>query len=160
MMVISTAVGQFRVEEDGIGISRVELAGQEAMEQAARTPLMMEAERQIQAYLSGRLRRFDLPLSMQGSVFDRAVWAQLLEIPYGTVTTYGDIASALGNRRAARAVGASCGRNPLLLLVPCHRVVGASGKLTGFAAGLQTKRALLSLEGIPIKKDKVCLNKT
>lgn len=112
----------------------------------ADTPLLREAARQLAAYFDGALRAFDLPLAAQGSAFDRAVWRALTAIPYGERRAYGEIAAAIGRPKACRAVGGACSRNPLLIVVPCHRVVGASGKLTGFAAGIEQKRALLELE--------------
>lgn len=119
-------------------------------------PVLVEAERQLLAYFAGELRRFDLPLSAQGTPFELAVWHRLEEIAYGDLESYGSIASQLGRPGAARAVGGACARNPLLIVVPCHRVVAASGRLTGFAAGLEVKRRLLALEGWTIEEDRVC----
>ncbi len=101
---------------------------------------------QIGAYLDGHLRTFDLPLRMLGTDFQRRAWRALLQIPYGACWTYGQQARAMGAPRAVRAVGQANGANPLPLVVPCHRVVGAGGGLGGFAAGLDLKRALLDLE--------------
>lgn len=114
--------------------------------QEAPTPVLLEAERQVKAYFGRRLKSFDLPLNMHGTAFEQAVWAQLCAIPYGETRSYGEIAALLGCPGAARAVGRACGKNPLLLLVPCHRVLGAKGRLTGYAAGIERKRALLVLE--------------
>lgn len=111
--------------------------------------ILQEAEKQLLAYFSGRRRAFDLPLQAQGTPFQRSVWAALREIPYGEVRSYGQIASALGRDKAVRAVGAANGRNPIPIIVPCHRVIGSNGKLTGFAGGLEAKRQLLALEGVP-----------
>lgn len=105
-----------------------------------------EARSQLNAYFAGRLRTFDLPLAPQGSAFQQQVWLELLRIPYGATTSYGDIARRLGEAGASRAVGAANGRNPLPIVVPCHRVVGADGSLTGFGGGLPVKRFLLELE--------------
>jgi methylated-DNA-[protein]-cysteine S-methyltransferase len=102
---------------------------------------------QLGAYFAGDLTEFDLPLSVPGgSDFERAVWAAMREIPYGQMRTYGEIAAETGDPGAARAVGVACNRNPLPLVVPCHRVVGAGGKLVGFGGGLPRKRFLLELE--------------
>lgn len=102
---------------------------------------------QLRRYFAGELMVFDLPLSVRGgSDFERAVWAELARIPYGETRTYGEIATATGDPGAARAVGVACNRNPLPLVVPCHRVVGAGGKLVGFGGGLHRKRFLLELE--------------
>ncbi len=91
-------------------------------------------------------REFDLPLAAKGTLFQQAVWAQLRKIPYGEVRTYGQLAAALGKPKASRAVGSACHRNPLCIVVPCHRVIGADGSLTGYAEGLEIKEYLLELE--------------
>ena len=106
-----------------------------------------EAARQLDAYLAGDETQFDLPLAPQGSPFERRVWAALREIPYGDTVSYGDLALRLGLQRgAARAVGRANSRNPLWIVVPCHRVIGADRNLTGYAGGLDVKRELLALE--------------
>lgn len=101
---------------------------------------------QLAAYFGGRLRRFDLPLCPEGTKFQQNVWMQLRAIPYGETRSYGQIAEALGSPGASRAVGLANGRNPLPIIVPCHRVIGADGSLTGFAGGMDRKRFLLDLE--------------
>jgi methylated-DNA-[protein]-cysteine S-methyltransferase len=108
--------------------------------------LLREARRQLDAYFAGRLRDFDLPLATRGTAFQRRVWQALREVPYGATRSYADIARQLGNPNATRAVGAANGRNPVPIVVPCHRVVGADGSLTGFGGGIDTKRFLLQLE--------------
>ena len=110
-------------------------------------PVLREAARQLDAYFSGALTRFDLPLDMNGTPFQRQVWAALLTIPYGETRSYGAIARQIGQPTACRAVGAANGRNPISIVVPCHRAVAANGALTGFAGGLAIKRRLLALEG-------------
>lgn len=106
-----------------------------------------DAVLQVEQYLAGERRAFDLPLAPAvGTAFQRRVWAALEAIPYGTTTTYGTLAAALGLPRAVRAVGAANGRNPLSIVRPCHRVLGADGTLTGYGGGLPAKRALLALE--------------
>ena len=106
-----------------------------------------EVERQLDEYFAGERRSFDLALDPHGTPFQLAVWMQLRTIPTGQTTTYGEVAARLGKPSASRAVGAAVGRNPISVIVPCHRVVGASGALTGFAGGLDRKRTLLTLEG-------------
>lgn len=101
---------------------------------------------QLVAYFAGTLREFDLALDPHGSAFDVRVWNELRRIPYGTTISYGELAERVGNAAAARAVGAANGRNPLPIVVPCHRVVGANGSLTGFGGGLQTKQFLIEHE--------------
>jgi methylated-DNA-[protein]-cysteine S-methyltransferase len=110
-----------------------------------------DVTRQLGEYLDGTRTGFDLPLDARGSDFQRSVWALIAEIPYGHTTSYGDLARRLGDGTDPRDVGAAVGRNPLSILIPCHRVVGSTGKLTGYAGGLPRKRALLDLEqtGIP-----------
>ena len=111
------------------------------------SPLLREAVAQLMAYFVRRLERFDLPLAPRGSAFQQLVWARLLEIPYGTTVTYGDLANRVGRRGAARAVGGANHRNPIGIVIPCHRVVGRDGTLTGYASGLERKAWLLALEG-------------
>ena len=103
---------------------------------------------QLREYFSRIRREFELPLQVQGTPFQKAVWAQISRIPYGATTTYGEIARAVGRPKAARAVGAAVGANPLSIFIPCHRVVGADGSLTGYGGGLEMKAALLQLEGV------------
>ena len=110
------------------------------------TPLLAEAQRQLEGYFAGARTSFDLPLAPHGTPFQQAVWAALLDIPYGETRTYGQIAAAVGRPRASRAVGGACHCNPIAIIVPCHRVVGSSGALTGYAGGLDKKSALLALE--------------
>jgi methylated-DNA-[protein]-cysteine S-methyltransferase len=101
---------------------------------------------QLEAYFAGTLRDFDLPLAPRGDEFQQRVWALLREIPYGETRSYGDLARALGDRNLAQAVGTANGRNPIAVVVPCHRVIGADGSLVGYAGGLDRKRHLLALE--------------
>jgi methylated-DNA-[protein]-cysteine S-methyltransferase len=107
---------------------------------------LLALQEQLAAYLAGELREFDVALAPVGTPFQREVWAALRRVPYGTTTTYGALAAAIGRPSAVRAVGAANGRNPTCLVVPCHRVVGADGSLTGYAGGLDAKRHLLDLE--------------
>ncbi|WOX53522.1 methylated-DNA--[protein]-cysteine S-methyltransferase [Aeromonas sp. CD] len=103
---------------------------------------------QFEAYFAGHLQRFTLPLAPRGTAFQQAVWQALCDIPYGETRSYSDIARAIGKPNAVRAVGAANGRNPLSIIIPCHRVIGQNGSLTGYAGGLPIKQALLRLEGI------------
>jgi methylated-DNA-[protein]-cysteine S-methyltransferase len=109
-------------------------------------PVLIETARQLGEYFDGRRSAFDLPLRFRGTEFQRAVWSALLEIPFGETSSYGALARALGRPGAARAVGAANGRNPISIVAPCHRVIGANGALTGFAGGLAAKKELLALE--------------
>ena len=111
-------------------------------------PLLREAARQLQAYFEGRLQRFELPLDLRaGTAFQQAVWQRLCAIEHGQLARYGALAQQLGKPQAARAVGAAVGRNPVSIIVPCHRVLGSSGALTGYAGGLWRKQSLLRTEG-------------
>jgi methylated-DNA-[protein]-cysteine S-methyltransferase len=111
-----------------------------------RHPVLVQAERQLNEYFSGKRKKFSLALEMRGTPFQKDVWEALLAIPFGETRSYGQLAKQLGNPRATRAVGAANGRNPVSIIVPCHRVIGSSGKLTGFAGGLAVKAQLLNLE--------------
>jgi|SRR5579862_1718163 len=111
-----------------------------------RHPILIETERQLGEYFAGKRKAFSVALDLRGTRFQKDVWESLLAIPYGETRTYGQLAKQLGNPRATRAVGAANGRNPVSIIVPCHRVIGSSGKLTGFAGGLETKAQLLTLE--------------
>ncbi|MEJ5062553.1 methylated-DNA--[protein]-cysteine S-methyltransferase [Erwinia sp. MYb375] len=108
---------------------------------------LQEAERQLREYFAGHRQQFSLPLDFIGTAFQKQVWAALVTIPFGETRSYGEIAQQIGNPTAVRAVGAANGKNPLSIIAPCHRVIGANGKLTGFAGGLVTKAFLLRLEG-------------
>jgi methylated-DNA-[protein]-cysteine S-methyltransferase len=108
--------------------------------------LLAQAARQLSAYFEGRGKAFDVPLDLLGSSFQKAVWSALLQIPLGCTASYTDIARQIGRPQAVRAVGTAVGQNPIAIIVPCHRVIGADGSLTGYAGGLDRKRALLALE--------------
>ena len=123
--------------------SRVRLG---EMVEDERHPVLVETERELGEYFAGRRREFSVALDMRGTRFQRDVWEALLAIPFGETRSYGQLARQLGNPRATRAVGAANGRNPVSIIVPCHRVIGSSGKLTGFAGGLDVKAKLLNLE--------------
>ena len=141
----NTPIGAVRLTEEGDSIIRIELTDANASSSAP-TPLLREAELQIVAFLRGDRRQLDFPIRMVGTPFQQRVWQALQQIPYGATRTYGAIATAIGNPRASRAVGMACNKNPLLLIVPCHRVVGTGGKLVGFAYGTEAKQRLLELE--------------
>jgi len=113
--------------------------------ESARGPVA-EAIRQLREYFAGRRTEFDLPLEPEGTPFQKSVWRGLQQIPYGVTISYGELARWVGNPKASRAVGAANGKNPLPIVIPCHRVIGANGTLTGFGGGLPIKQALLDLE--------------
>lgn len=111
-----------------------------------RHPVLLAAEQQLKDYFGGKLKKFSVPLDFAGTDFQKKVWAALLAIPFGETRSYAQIARQIGRPKAVRAVGAANGRNPISIIAPCHRVIGANGKLTGFAGGLETKATLLQLE--------------
>ena len=109
-------------------------------------PILLETQKQLNEYFAGQRQNFDLPLDFEGTEFQQKVWQALLSIPFGETRSYKDIAEQIGNVKAVRAVGAANGKNPISIIAPCHRVVGANGKLVGFAGGLENKDVLLKLE--------------
>ena len=113
-------------------------------------PLLREAARQLTSYFERRLKEFDVPLEMNGTPFQRKVWDTLLEIPYGEVISYAQLADKVGSPRGFRAVGAANGKNPIPIIVPCHRVINTGGGLGGYSCGLPYKRRLLELEGVQV----------
>ncbi len=142
-----TRLGPLTLTEEDGALTRL-LFGEDAPAQARReeTPLLRRAFEELEAYLAGGLREFDLPLHARGTPFQRRCWEALLDIPYGRTRTYAQQAQAVGSPRACRAVGMANHRNPLPILIPCHRVVGSDGSLTGYAGGLWVKRTLLEIE--------------
>ena len=148
---IASPVGRLALEADGEALGAVRWAG--AGERAAKTPsvpVLREAARQLERYFAGRLKKFDLPLAPHGTDFHKRVWALMSDIPFGETATYGGMAMALGS--GARAVGTACGRNPIPIIVPCHRVLASGGREGGYSGGqgLPTKRRLLALEGVDL----------
>ena len=142
--VIDSPVGHLRVAHDEISLTEVQFSDDTLVPPA--TPLLQEAAEQLQAWFRGTRRDFSLPLHMIGTDFQLRCWQTLLAIPYGQTITYGQQARMIGSPKATRAVGGANHRNPLCIVVPCHRVIGADGTLTGFGGGLDTKRWLLAHE--------------
>lgn len=114
------------------------------------TPLLREVHRQLDAYFNRKLKVFNVPFVLEGTPFQQKVWRALCDIPYGTCITYGELAVRIGDPKACRAVGMANGRNPLPVIIPCHRVIGSGGKLTGYTGGLEIKTKLLQVEGITL----------
>jgi methylated-DNA-[protein]-cysteine S-methyltransferase len=141
---VETPIGPLLLHAVEGRLSRIEFGAPTACTSSA--PPFPEAEAQLHAYFAGELERFELPLARGGTPFQRTVWDALAEIPYGTTTTYSELAARIGRPSACRAVGAANGRNPLPVILPCHRVLGAAGALTGYGGGLERKRHLLALE--------------
>jgi methylated-DNA-[protein]-cysteine S-methyltransferase len=144
----ATPVGELTLVGSDVGLRAVLWEGSELHGQAATgtSPLLDDAARQLSAYFAGDLRRFELALDLHGTDFQLAAWAALADVPYGTTRTYGEQARRLQRPHAARAVGAANGRNPLPIVLPCHRLVGADGSLVGFGGGLHRKAWLLAHE--------------
>jgi methylated-DNA-[protein]-cysteine S-methyltransferase len=142
-------VGRLLLAGDEDALTRLEFADAAEVPDAWQLDDLRFASehRQLDEYFSGTRTGFDFPLRLEGAPFDRAVWGALREIPYGATVSYGDIAAGIGKPGRARAVGAANARNPIAIVVPCHRVIGANGALTGYGGGLGRKRALLALEG-------------
>ena len=145
LKLVASQAGLVAVLWDGDTPERVPLAGLTVDEDH---PTLVGAQEQLEEYFAGARKTFELPLDPRGTPFQRQVWESLLTIPYGETRSYGDLANGLGMRNGSRAVGAANGRNPLSIVVPCHRVVGSTGRLTGFAGGLPAKAHLLELESL------------
>lgn len=144
----ATPVGELTLVASPLGLREILWAEREQPDGAVagRSEALEEARRQLEAYFAGDLRRFDLPLDLVGTEFQVAAWRALADVPYGTTVSYGEQARRLGRPRAVRAVGAANGRNPLPIVLPCHRIVGADGSLVGFGGGLSRKQLLLQHE--------------
>jgi methylated-DNA-[protein]-cysteine S-methyltransferase len=140
-------IGRLRIAEDGTGITEITLLRSEAEATAQyETELLKTAVRQLEEYFAGRRKEFDLPLSLKGTPFQLSVWEALRTIPYGRTCSYQQIAAQVGNAKACRAVGMANNRNPVMIVVPCHRVIGKNGAMVGFGCGLEVKEYLLGLE--------------
>ncbi|MBE1486079.1 methylated-DNA--[protein]-cysteine S-methyltransferase [Plantactinospora soyae] len=144
--VLDTPIGELSVGIDDVGICGVRFGPVEGVAEAP-DPGLAPAVAELRAYFAGELTQFTVPLHVRrGSEFERAVWAEMSKIPYGETRTYGEVAATVGDPGAARAVGVACNRNSIPVIVPCHRIIGAGGKLVGFGGGLPRKRHLLELE--------------
>lgn len=156
-VVVDSPIEELTLVSDGVALTGVYMAvhrhtdrtgwGERVALDALDTPpVLTEAASQLSAYFAGDLTEFDLPLAPRGTDFQRQVWDLLRTIPYGTTRSYGELATRLGSPGASRAVGLANGRNPISIVVPCHRVVGSSGQLTGYGGGIERKQTLLALE--------------
>lgn len=154
--VISTALGDLLIITDDEALLGLHWPGQRQrphfappgaeIPDASLHPIARQTEREITEYLAGERQEFSVPVKTQGSAFEQDIWRRLSEIPYGQTVTYGELATELGNPRLAQRVGQAVGANPIGIIIPCHRVLGADGSLTGFAGGIERKRMLLELE--------------
>ena len=160
---IDTSLGGLQAAVTEKGLCRILFSGEDAdrwnlwfdrhfgrIPENGQHPLIDELESQLTEYLSGKSRVFSIPLDLRGTEFQTTIWTRLLEIPYGATVTYGDLAFEMGISGGSRAIGGAVGSNPVPILVPCHRVLGASGQLVGFAGGIDLKERLLELEGARI----------
>lgn len=141
-----TIIGRICISDDGKGISLITLGEEENSECYEETGLIKMAYTQLSEYLAGKRFSFDVPLSVSGTLFQEAVWQALLEIPYGSTNSYSQLASNIKRPKSSRAVGGACNKNPVMIMIPCHRVVGKDNSLTGYALGLDVKEKLLALE--------------
>lgn len=140
-------IGPLFLKEQNGAITEIEYVREPpAAECGGSSPLLEQAVRELDEYFRGKRREFDIPVGPKGTAFQQRVWEQLRRIPYGETRTYGQIAAMAGSPKGARAAGMACNRNPILIVIPCHRVIGADGSLTGFGAGLPMKKMLLALE--------------
>ena len=154
--VLESPVGPLTIAGDGTTVTNLRMSDQtyaprDQDEWHEADDAFAAVVAQLDAYFAGTRTTFDVPLDLRGTPFQREVWAQLLAIPYGETRTYGELAHALGRPGAARAVGLANGHNPVGIIVPCHRVIGSDGSLTGYGGGLDRKRALLALEGAQLQ---------
>lgn len=144
----ASPIGMLCIEADKEAVTKLDLQENGKQLSDCKSPVLQKAVRELSEYFAGKRKVFTVPVKPQGTDFQKRVWKALAEIPYGETRTYGQIAAATGNPGACRAVGGANNKNPILILIPCHRVIGADGSLTGFGAGLPVKEWLLKLEGI------------
>lgn len=141
-----TPIGTVRIEEDENYITALYIDETDSDSEDVETTLIKRTYTQLCEYFEGQRREFDIPINPQGTKFQQRVWEVLRTIPYGETRSYGEIAAQIGNPKACRAVGGANNKNPILIITPCHRVIGADGSLVGFGAGLNVKRTLIDLE--------------
>jgi methylated-DNA-[protein]-cysteine S-methyltransferase len=151
--MIDSPVGQLKLVASDKGLAAILWENEDPnrvrfgpLTETPRHPILRETERQLGQYFAGQLKAFTVPLDFKGTAFQKSVWAALLTIPFGETRSYSQIARQIGRPKAFRAVGAANGKNPISIIAPCHRVIGSSGALTGFAGGLAAKERLLKLE--------------
>lgn len=146
--IYDTPIGKIGISENSIAITNVYFYDDdnEHNEELIETPLLKEAAKQLHEYFEGKRKNFNLPIALEGTDFQKNVWKALQDIPYGETRTYKEIAVEIGNEKACRAVGMANNKNPITIMVPCHRVIGTNGKLVGYAGGLKTKEYLLEIE--------------
>lgn len=143
-----TIIGPLGIKDDGKNIIEIFFSKEEIPKdlELKESPLIKATMEQLQEYFQGKRKDFDIPMEAKGTEFQKSVWDQLLKVPYGETCSYGEIAKRIGNPKASRAIGMANNRNPISIIIPCHRVIGASGKLVGYGGGLDIKERLLKLE--------------
>ncbi len=146
-----TEIGIIGIRENNKSITDIYFSKVDSNDNIEETVLIKECFKQLKEYFDGSRVKFDLPLEVNGTEFQKKVWNELLKIPYGQTKSYKDIAIAIGNERASRAVGMANNKNPIPIIIPCHRVIGSNGKLVGYAGGVNVKEKLLNIEKIVIK---------
>lgn len=146
ILIVPSPVGPLTLTQEDQALTGLHFGEHPQQGAEGPTPLLEEAARQLEEYFAGQRKEFSLPLAPKGTEFQLRVWQALLQIPYGETRSYGELAAMVGNPKACRAVGGANHRNPLSILIPCHRVVGTGGSLTGYAGGLNVKEFLLKLE--------------
>ena len=151
LLFYETDLGIIGIRDNNNAITEVFYSKSKINDHLKETPLIRECFNQLKEYFQGTRREFTIPIEAEGSEFQKKVWKALLDIPYGQTRTYKEIAIAIGNEKACRAVGMANNRNPISIIIPCHRVIGANGKLVGYGGGLDIKEKLLNIEKIDIK---------
>lgn len=146
-----TELGIIGIRENNKSITNIYFSKVDTNDNIEETDLIKKCFKQLKEYFEGSRTKFDLPLDIKGTEFQNKVWDELLKIPYGEVKSYKDIAIAIGNEKAYRAIGMANNKNPIPIIIPCHRVIGSNGKLVGYAGGLNIKEKLLNIEKIDIK---------
>lgn len=146
MPILSTPLGNIRISSKEGCLSELRFTNEETDGEIL-DQVLLSAKEQLEEYFAGKRKNFDMPIGLGGTDFQRKVWMEVAKIPFGQTTTYMKLSQKLGNPAAIRAVGAAIGANPILVILPCHRILGSDGSLTGYAGGLERKKALLELEG-------------
>lgn len=146
---METLLGPLTLQADEAGLCALSFGAQSMRRDTS--PLLEDAQRELNEYFAGRRRAFSVPLSIHGTPFQQSVWRALMEIPWGETISYGELARRIGRPNACRAVGMANHANSLPIFIPCHRIIGADGRLTGYAGGLEIKKKLLEIEGIDVK---------
>lgn len=146
MPILSTPLGNIRISSKEGCLSELRFTNEETDGEIF-DQVLLSAKEQLEEYFAGKRKNFDMPIGLGGTDFQRKVWMEVAKIPFGQTTTYMKLSQKLGNPAAIRAVGAAIGANPILVILPCHRILGSDGSLTGYAGGLDKKKALLELEG-------------